>query len=180
MKNMRTFFSVVASRRVWGLVEKDWKYFYVVCILSTWCIQFISVKYYPLQHFHHSLGFDWNLWRLIKIQWEMELLSPSTFIPFLWGVSSFSPNSCFWWCIFCPNTYYHSIWTPVRSSCSRMWSGSEGHKLMNISLPHFVCHPTHIFLAIESRKEVGAWFVYREGRIRQVETGHPNTVGAAV
>lgn len=97
----------------------------------------------------------------------------------------FSPNSCFWWCIFCPNTYYHSIWTPVRSCCSRMWSGSEGHKLMNISLPHFVCHPTHIFSGNWIKKGgrsmirlQNAW--QREGRNGQVEAGHPNAVGAVI
>lgn len=74
----------------------------------------------------------------------------------------FSPNSWFWWCIFCPNTYYHSIYTPVRSCCSRMWSGSEGHKLMNISFYLTLCATSHkSFLANESRKDVGAWFVYR-------------------
>lgn len=72
----------------------------------------------------------------------------------------FLPTLAFDGVYFCPHTYYHSIWTPVRSCCSRMWSGSEAHKLMNITFYLFNCHPTQIFfLANKSRKEV-TWFTY--------------------
>lgn len=98
----------------------------------------------------------------------------------------FIPNSCFWWCIFCPNTYYHSIWTPVKSCCSRMWSGSEAQKLINTSFCLTLCATPHKSYFGKSVKE-GCWCMirlqnaqHREGRNRQVETGHPNAVGAAV
>lgn len=107
---------------------------------------------------------------------------PLHFVSFsLRSLLFFLPTLVFDGVYFSPNT--PSIWTPVRSCCSRMWSGSEAHKLMNITFYLLNCRPKSFF---GKSIQEGGWCMihvhnaqHREGRSGQVETGHPNPVGAA-
>lgn len=141
---MSTFFFVVASRRVWGLVENDLKYFCVVCILiclknTIYICKILSSLTFSLQS---------CIWlKSLKVdQKNVGNGTPQPIYFLSFSVRSllfFLPTLVFDGVFFCPNT--HGIWTPVRSCCSRMWSGSEAHKLMNITFYFFNCHPTQIF-----------------------------------
>lgn len=93
-------------------------------------------------------------------------------ISLIWK-GKFSFTGWCWYCIFCTNSHYHNTWTRVRSCYTRVWSGSEAHRLINA---------TSWFLNYSSTCTVFwpvkfvAWFIdhdvqQKEGRSGQMETG---------
>lgn len=76
-------------------------------------------------------------------------------------------------CTFCTKSHYHNIWTLVRSCCTRVWSGSEAHKLIKVMFWFLNCSVTCMFLW---QVKFVAWFIdhnvqQKEDRSGEIETG---------